>query len=142
MRREFHEVGFFRSLAFVYYMATLITIGPTTVVALTFFYLVNLRGKLAPGVGFLELGVPLAVELALATLFIGSPLWIIGFYRYVLRPVRDVGKTLSRSAQGDLSQRSEVDRSDELGVLASQVNYLLESLSGIVGGVNEASGGV
>lgn len=142
MRREFHEVGFFRSLAFVYYMATLITIGPTTVVALTFFYLVNLRGKLAPGVGFLELGVPLAVELALATLFIGSPLWIIGFYRYVLRPVRDVGKTLSRSAQGDLSQRSEVDRSDELGVLASQVNYLLESLSGIVGGVKEASGGV
>lgn len=139
MKREFHEVGFFRSLAFVYYMATLITIGPTTIVALAFFYVVNLRGKLAPGVSFMDLALPLSLELALATLLIGSPLWIIGFYRYVLRPVREIGGSLSSSAQGDLSHRCEVERSDEIGVLASQVNYLLESLSGIVGGVKDSS---
>lgn len=142
MKREFHEVGFFRSLAFVYYVATLATIGPTTVVALLFFYFVHLRGRLVAGTGFGELALPLAVELALVTLFIGSPLWIIGFYRYVLRPVREIGRTLARSAQGDLSQRSDVDRSDELGVLSSQVNYLLESLSGIVQGVKQSSSGV
>ncbi|GAB4254090.1 MAG: hypothetical protein Kow00129_15130 [Thermoleophilia bacterium] len=142
MKREFREVNFFRSLSVVYYLATLATIGPATLLGLAFFYFAHLQPRLQTGTTFLDLAVPLAIELLLVTVFIGSPLWILGFYRYILRPLRDMGRTLTKAAQGDLSQRSEVERGDELGVLSDQINYLLESLSNIVAGVKEASNGV
>ncbi|MEE2001951.1 methyl-accepting chemotaxis protein [Alkalimonas sp. MEB108] len=52
--------------------------------------------------------------------------------RAMLQPLAKINQVLGVMAQGDLSQRLTIQRDDEFGKLASNVNQLVESLSSLV----------
>ncbi len=69
----------------------------------------------------------------------GTLLWRWQFKERVLRPLRDLGGVMVQVGKGDLVQRVEVIRKDEIGLLAEECNRLIESLSVIVNQVRLSS---
>lgn len=76
-------------------------------------------------------GTRIVVRLALSALVLG--LLSIGafslIYWRIAAPVRSLAKTVERVSQGDLSARSMVKGRDELAMLASALNRMLDQLS-------------
>ena len=67
------------------------------------------------------------IGLTLGTILIGVFI-SFAFIGYILKPVRAMARAALKIAAGDLSQRVEVDSSDEIGVLAKTFNNMTESL--------------
>lgn len=66
------------------------------------------------GVAFLALGVSIGLA------WVGS--------RFIVRPVLEIGENARRLAEGDLTQRAEVQSSDEIGDLAAAFNTMATNL--------------
>lgn len=52
--------------------------------------------------------------------------------RQVARPIQELNRSLERFGQGDLTQRSRIDRKDEIGDLSRTFNQMADQISGIV----------
>lgn len=76
--------------------------------------------------GNIRNGVILLVLVVLAT----AIAWVT--IRAMLQPLAKINEALSIMAQGDLSPRLTIQRQDEFGSLAANVNQLVEALSGLV----------
>lgn len=61
----------------------------------------------------------------------GTYLWRWQFKERILSPLRDLGGVMVEVGKGDLRQRVEVVRKDEIGLLAQECNHLIESLADI-----------
>lgn len=142
MAEYLKNVPFHRSLLFVCYFITLVTIGPAVVVGIVWLSL-DVRQLLAPGTDTMvfarTFGSAALVKMPLVALLIGSPLWVVGFRRYVIKPLHRVGKGLVAGASGDLSVHLDVNRDDEMGLLAGQVNRVLGNLNLLVKQLKESS---
>ncbi|RZU52621.1 methyl-accepting chemotaxis protein [Krasilnikovia cinnamomea] len=73
----------------------------------------------------LRLGVTLGVLVLAVALALGAT-------RSVTRPLGKVNDALQRAAEGDLTVRAELNRSDELGQLSRAVDQTVASLRGLV----------
>ena len=71
-------------------------------------------------------GATLALLLALLAL----TWWLVR--RWLIRPIRQIGRGAERFGQGDFSQPIELGRRDELGELAGRVNRMATDLSGML----------
>ncbi|HSP05650.1 MAG TPA: ATP-binding protein, partial [Acidobacteriota bacterium] len=70
-----------------------------------------------------------AVFVAFATLLGVFGLISLFHYIFVVRPVKSIKKTLDKIKEGDFSVRVPVKRGDELGLIARNINEMVESLS-------------
>jgi len=59
--------------------------------------------------------------------------------RTILKPIQALVTVLGRMADGDLRNRAEVHRADELGMLATALNRMAEQLGGALRSVSESS---
>ncbi|MCC5853392.1 MAG: methyl-accepting chemotaxis protein, partial [Alkalimonas sp.] len=71
-------------------------------------------------------GLILIILIALAT----AIAWVT--IRAMLQPLARINRVLGVMAQGDLTERLNIQRDDEFGKLAANVNQLVEALSGLV----------
>ncbi len=69
----------------------------------------------------------------------GTLAWRWQFRERVLIPLRDLGTVMLTAGRGDLRVRAEVVRDDEIGLLATECNSLIESLAGIAAGVRRSA---
>ncbi|MCH8536525.1 MAG: methyl-accepting chemotaxis protein [Alkalimonas sp.] len=76
--------------------------------------------------GNIRNGVILLILVVLATVIA----WVT--IRAMLQPLAKINEALSIMAQGDLSPRLTIQRQDEFGTLAANVNQLVEALSSLV----------
>lgn len=66
-------------------------------------------------------------------------LLLFSLQRSIARPVKKLAQLASRAADGDLSQRIELDRGDELGSLADSFNGMTESLNAMISRLSEVT---
>lgn len=71
--------------------------------------------------------ISVAVWTLLIVFVLGGAVWMLVQFN-VIGPLRRSGEMLDKVAKGDLTQHLEVDRSDELGRMASMLNNMTESL--------------
>lgn len=132
------KVKWHKSLAIRYMVATYLTIGPAVVLGLAIAYYVLSR-MLPEGISIWPLVWWTTVIMVVVAIGIGTPLWVVGFRQYVLQPVRHIGDVMVATAEGDLTQRSEFVREDEIGVLSEELNTVIGSLEAIAREVLESS---
>lgn len=70
---------------------------------------------------------------------LGMLLWRRQFKVMLLRPLRDLGGVMVAAGTGDLTHRAPVLRRDEIGLLASECNSLIESLAGVAAQVRNSA---
>jgi methyl-accepting chemotaxis protein-2 (aspartate sensor receptor) len=75
--------------------------------------------------------------IALAALVLGAALVV--FIRRTVRPLSVLSEHVQALGQGDLSQRLDSARRDEMGVITRAVESMREGLAGVVGGVREGT---
>jgi len=81
----------------------------------------------------------IGVALVVALLTLAVTYW---FSKSIVKPIVYVTNVVKQLAQGDLTPRLQVRSEDEVGQLAGHMNGMLDSLSDMIGQVNEASGSV
>lgn len=136
---QVEEVKFYKSLAVVYFGATCITIGPAVLLGLAWFWFADMRPAIPASVDLTPVFIGLVWKLALVFVLVGTPFWIAGFFNYILKPLRQIGNVMQAVAGGDLTMQTNFRRSDEVGVLAVQVDSVVAGLSGIASEVRGSS---
>ncbi len=131
------EVKFYQSIAFLYYCATLITIGPAVLIG--FFWSLLLLSNLAPDINITSYLFGTLWRLIVVALFLGTPFWIVGFYKQILNPLRKMGDVTETTGNGDLTSETEIRRNDELGVLAYQIDKMTHTLNDLVSQIKKYS---
>ncbi|MHB1451619.1 MAG: methyl-accepting chemotaxis protein [Coriobacteriia bacterium] len=119
-----------RGLSFTFTLLTWLTIGPAVMVGLLatgIFALTALEMDLGTLKSIAVFG---AVAMALCAVP-GSLAWRAVFKRRVLEPLRDLGVVLVEAGRGDLTVQATAPHDDEIGLLVSESNSLISSLSGI-----------
>lgn len=119
-----------RGLSFTFTLLTWLTIGPAVLVGLTatgLFALVALDMEAATLRSIAIFG---AIAMAICAVP-GSLAWRAAFKRRVLEPLRDLGAVLIEAGKGDLTVSAVAPHDDEIGLLATETNGLIGSLSGI-----------
>lgn len=134
-----HQVQFYRSLAVVYFAATCVTIGPAVVVGLVWVWFADLRPTVPSNISLTPVLIGAAWKMFIVFWGIGTPLWITGFFQYILKPLRRIGDTMTEVAAGDLTVKTNFRRGDEVGVLAVQLDQVIESLNTIAFNVRGSS---
>lgn len=61
----------------------------------------------------------------------GTMLWRYFFKRWILRPLRDLGSVMIEAGKGDMTVRAQKLEDDEIGILVTECNALIESLGGL-----------
>lgn len=69
------------------------------------------------------------VFLSVAIMFVCACMVLLSFTFIVYRPIRDITVGAERYAQGDFSQKIEVNTGDEIGYLANTLNYMGNTLN-------------
>ncbi|MCL5291922.1 MAG: methyl-accepting chemotaxis protein [Actinobacteria bacterium] len=131
MEKSAVRIPFYRSVVFICYVITLLTVGPAVFVGLFWMMpdVVQLMPKGAdvkPLVSTLVLAA--LVKMPAVTLLIGSPLWIYALGKYITKPIRGLGVTLTDASTGDLTGLVKIKRDDEVGRLSEQVNGVISNL--------------
>ncbi|RJQ55152.1 MAG: methyl-accepting chemotaxis protein [Actinobacteria bacterium] len=139
MEEEVQEVKFYKSLAVVYFGATCITIGPAVLGGLIWIWFADLRPTVPASISLEPLFWGSVWKMLVVFFAVGTPLWIIGFYQYILKPLRRIGDVMGEVAAGDLTFKTGLRRSDEVGVLALQLDRVIDGLSDIAGQVRGSS---
>ena len=80
----------------------------------------------------------LVVGCVLGVLFIGGLMWLI-MSRLVIRPIKSLELAAERMAVGDLTFRTDIHSSDEIGRLNGSIESSLNSVSGILRRVKDVS---
>ncbi|RJQ53880.1 MAG: methyl-accepting chemotaxis protein, partial [Actinobacteria bacterium] len=137
--RHSHQVQFYRSLAVVYFGATCVTIGPAVLVGLLWIWFADLRPTVPSNISLTPVLWGSIWKMFLVFWGVGTPLWIIGFFQYILKPLRKIGDTMTEVAAGDLTAKTNIRRADEIGVLAVQLDQVIESLNAIALNVRGSS---
>ncbi|MBC7361675.1 MAG: diguanylate cyclase [Candidatus Aminicenantes bacterium] len=74
-----------------------------------------------------------------SVLMFGFGLWLIYFLSSLItRPLRQMTETVKEIARGDLSRRAEVPTSDEVGLLATSFNTMVDQLQQTLANLQEA----
>ncbi len=138
MQKENRNRSVKQGLSFTFTMYTWLTIGPAVFVGLMItgaFALFWLEIDLQT-LGYLTIVGGLAMAVCAIP---GSYAWRVAFKRRVLDPLRDLGDVMVEAGNGDLTVRAPIVRGDEIGLLASECNDLIESLGDIAGNVRRSS---
>lgn len=127
------HLKWYDSLAVRYMAATYLTIGPAVVIGevVALWRLSSILPKGTPSSVIWTLILWTMAAMTITAVSIGTPLWIVGFRQYVLRPIQDIGEVMQATAQGDLTRHSDFDRDDEIGILSDQMNLVIDSLNQI-----------
>lgn len=75
----------------------------------------------------------------LITVFVVSLLIALFYSRYLSKPVRELGVASDKMANLDFSVRTDMKRTDELGVLSRSLDTLAENLGQALSGLREAN---
>lgn len=78
-----------------------------------------------------------SIVLAGLVVIIGSVVLALFFARFIASPIRSLTQTAQQFASGNLSQRSPVSGSDELGTLSTAFNQMAEQLQELVDSLEE-----
>ncbi len=81
----------------------------------------------------------MAVGVGLATLALMGVILVLVVRRVILRPLTDLGGSLTRVAEGDFTARAEAAADDEIGTLARSFNGMVDRLNGALREVEAAS---
>jgi len=124
------SVGFAKSMALRFFLMTFAVLAPSTIFAV-FWVLFGLWRYLP-----VDLRTPAIIgvfwKLAVVNTIFSTPVWFIIFNRYIVQPLRELGALLVSTGQGDLTVEIQIDRQDEIGLLASQANRLISDLRTLV----------
>jgi len=66
----------------------------------------------------------------------------VGITRLIVRPLRNATAVVQKIAQGDLTQKLEIESSDEIGQIATAMNEMMTALKSVVGEVVQAADNV
>ncbi|MHB8741255.1 MAG: methyl-accepting chemotaxis protein, partial [Coriobacteriia bacterium] len=119
-----------RGLSFTFTLLTWLTRGPAVMVGLLATGIFALTVLEMDFDSLRSIAVFGAIAMALCAIP-GSLAWRAAFKRRVLEPLRDLGAVLVEAGQGDLTVRAAAPHDDEIGLLVSESNGLISSLSGI-----------
>ncbi len=126
------EIPFYKSLGPKFYVASLAIIGSATTVAL-FWILQDFLTVMPEGVDLTPLIARAAVKLTICALVVGTPVWLLLFYRTIINPLRKVAEVMVATGQGDLSEKVEdVGGDDEISILVEEVNRGIMDLVSVV----------
>lgn len=138
MAQEYRESTVRGGLSWTFTLWTWLTIGPPVLIGLVAsaifaWWKLDLSfGDMLPvivfGAFFMVLMAPF-----------GTLLWRWKFKDQILRPLRDLGQVMNQAGQGDLTARASVVRTDEIGLLAEDCNFLIGSLSEIAAQVRRSA---
>jgi methyl-accepting chemotaxis protein len=126
------------SLARTFLMQTWMSIGPAVLAGLVATAIAGvwlLAPDVTKTVELIVLGGVIMVFFA----FFGQRAYIAAFRRRILDPLTEVGNTMSKAGEGDLTVSASIHRRDEIGLLTDECNRLIESLAFIASGVRRSS---
>ncbi len=138
MTQEHRHSAMRHGLSSTFTVLTWMTIGPPVLlglVATAFFaerWLDLSWGQMAPVIGFGAVAM-----LVMAP--VGTLAWRWQFKSRILRPLRDLGGVMIEAGKGDLTQRADIHRDDEIGMLANECNMLVASLGTIANQVRRSA---
>ncbi|MBP6940385.1 MAG: methyl-accepting chemotaxis protein [Syntrophorhabdaceae bacterium] len=84
----------------------------------------------------------LIISIIAACLIVAINVFLFGFIRKIMGPLRQLIPVASSLAEGDLSIRIETQRNDEIGQLLSAMKNMIERWRSVVADVQQASGNV
>ncbi|RPI88469.1 MAG: HAMP domain-containing protein [Chloroflexi bacterium] len=127
MKSSSFRSGLFRAFLLAALLPVLV-VGTALVVSNTMLFSDQLAGAGNSPYGLLGLNVSAAVAAVIIAIIIS-----IIAARRVSDPLRDLADTASRISEGDIELTAEVDRDDEVGILAQAVNNLTLQMRTLIG---------
>ncbi|MFH0896697.1 MAG: methyl-accepting chemotaxis protein, partial [Candidatus Bathyarchaeota archaeon] len=126
------EIPWYKSMGPKFFTASYLIIGSATTVGLLWI-MGDFTRHMPKSVYLTPILIVAAVKLTFCALFLGTPLWLLLFYRTIINPLRKVGEVMVATGQGDLTKKIDsVNRTDEISVLVHEANRAINDLVGIV----------
>lgn len=126
------EIPWYQSMGPKFYTASLGIIGSAITLALLWI-LSDFTRVIPKDVNLVPLLVLAAIKLSVCAVVIGTPLWLLLFYRTIINPLRKIAEVMVATGQGDLTKKVEgVERTDEISVLVQEVNRGIVDLVEVV----------
>lgn len=127
-----------RGLMVTFTLLTWLTIGPAVAIGLAITAVFATAVLDVEGAKLLYIAVFGAIAMLICAIP-GQLSWWRAFKRRILDPLRGLGEVMGLAAEGDLTVRAASPYDDEIGVLAEDCNYLIQSLGEIAAGVRRSS---
>ncbi|MBN1193378.1 MAG: methyl-accepting chemotaxis protein, partial [Coriobacteriia bacterium] len=127
-----------RGLAFTFTVLTWATIAPAVALGLTATGLYAIFGLQIEMDALVKIAIFGGVAMMLCAVP-GQLAWRAAFRRRVLDPLRDLGAVMTEAGAGDLTVQASAPHDDEIGLLVSESNGLINFLAVIAGQVRSSA---
>ena len=133
------EIPWYQSMGPKFFTASYLIIGSATTVGLLWI-LGDFTRHIPKDVNIAPIMIVAAFKLTFCALFLGTPLWLLLFYRTIINPLRKIGEVMVATGQGDLTKTIDaVKRTDEISVLVHEVNRGITDLVAVVTSAKDSS---